>query len=140
MWFRQDLRLTDNPALLHAADSGKPILPLFILDEHSPDVRPLGAAQKWWLHHSLLSLSNGLKKLGCTLVLRRGASEDIIRNLVQDTSADAICWNRRYGAGEQPVDAAVRMAGNTRAANAATGIHSRAASTRGEKDTLPRRI
>ncbi len=33
IWFRQDLRRTDNPALTAAADSGYPVLPIYILDD-----------------------------------------------------------------------------------------------------------
>ncbi len=68
----------------------------------------MGAAQKWWLHHSLVSLSDDLKRLGVPLTLLRGAATDVIDALCQETGADSICWNRRYGAGEQAVDATIK--------------------------------
>ncbi|MGI9353540.1 MAG: cryptochrome/photolyase family protein [Rhizobiaceae bacterium] len=108
MWFRQDLRLVDNPALVHAMKSGKPVIAVYIHDEISPDVRPMGAAQKWWLHHSLDKLSASLEERRCKLHLHSGAAEDVIDIIVGQTGADAICWNRRYGEGEQAVDAAIK--------------------------------
>jgi deoxyribodipyrimidine photo-lyase len=109
MWFRQDLRIHDNPALNHAASSGKPIVAVFIHDEISPNIRPMGAAQKWWLHHSLVSHANELKTRGCKLILKSGAATDAIAQLKTETGADAICWNRRYGDGEQSVDADIKQ-------------------------------
>ena len=97
VWFRDDLRIADNPALHHAITLGKPVIPVFILDEESPEVRPLGGATKWWLHHSLTHLASDLSDHGVPLVLRRGAAEHIIRDIAQETSAGAVVWNRRYG-------------------------------------------
>src|SRR5687767_5435398 len=74
LWFRQDLRLTDNPALNHAAESGRPILPVYILDEGTR-VRPMGAASLWWLDKSLRALDGTLRERGSRLILRRGDSE-----------------------------------------------------------------
>jgi deoxyribodipyrimidine photo-lyase len=97
VWFRDDLRVADNPALHHAVALGNPVIPVFILDEESPEIRPLGGATKWWLHHSLVSLSADLTHLGAPLILRRGAAEGIIQDIAQDTGAGAVVWNRRYG-------------------------------------------
>ncbi|MGE3143562.1 MAG: deoxyribodipyrimidine photo-lyase, partial [Hyphomonadaceae bacterium] len=68
-WFRQDLRCADNPAWIAANAAGESI-PVFILDDETPGVRPIGAASRWWLHHSLEALN---ASLGGALVLRRGA-------------------------------------------------------------------
>ena len=108
MWFRQDLRLFDNPALAHAAESGKPVVAVYVHDEISPNIRSMGAAQKWWLHHSLENLSASLKEKGSKLYLRNGVAEDVIDTIVEQTGADAICWNRRYGEGEQAADSAIK--------------------------------
>jgi deoxyribodipyrimidine photo-lyase len=97
VWFRDDLRIADNPALHYAVSLGNPVIPVFILDEESPEVRPLGGATKWWLHHSLTMLGADLNALGTPLVLRRGRADDIIREITRDTSAGAVVWNRRYG-------------------------------------------
>ena len=51
-WFRQDLRLGDNPGLAHAAANG-PVLPVYILDDDNAAAHRMGAASRWWLHQSL---------------------------------------------------------------------------------------
>ena len=95
VWFRNDLRVADNPALDAAAKSGRPILPLYVLDE-TPGLRALGDAQRWWLDGSLRSLTGQLAKLGLRLVLRRGPAASIIQELARATGAGAVFWNRRY--------------------------------------------
>jgi deoxyribodipyrimidine photo-lyase len=92
VWFRQDLRISDNPALTLAADNGN-IIPVFILDDDTPENAKLGGASKWWLHHSLLSLNESLNS---KLIIRRGSSLNILKDLVQEHSADTVIWNRLY--------------------------------------------
>ncbi|GAA5202765.1 deoxyribodipyrimidine photo-lyase [Microbacterium jejuense] len=108
VWFRDDLRLADNPALRAAIDRGEPIVALYVLDEESPGVRALGGAARWWLHHSLASLGDRLRERGATLVLRRGPAERIVRELAVDASAGAVFWNRRYGGPEREIDTALK--------------------------------
>ena len=106
--FRDDLRIADNPALQAAAERGEKVLAVFILDEVSPDIRALGGASKWWLHHSLTALTASLAAIGVPLILRRGAAAQIITELVATTEAGAVFWNRRYGMGEREVDARLK--------------------------------
>ena len=61
MWFRQDLRLADNPALIEAVNSGD-IIPVYILDDHNSNSQKMGAASRLWLHYSLESLDKSLNK------------------------------------------------------------------------------
>ncbi|MDE2943075.1 MAG: deoxyribodipyrimidine photo-lyase [Gemmatimonadota bacterium] len=96
VWFRRDLRLHDNPALARAAESGRPVVPLFVLDEESRDVRPLGGASRWWLHESLRSLAEGLARTGLSLCLRRGPASDVLPEVVRETGAAHVVWNRCY--------------------------------------------
>lgn len=91
-WFRQDLRLNDNPALLAAADRGE-VLPVFILDDENSDKWRLGAASRLWLHHSLKSLNRSLEG---TLSIHRGRAEEIIPRLCRDHHIDQVFWNRCY--------------------------------------------
>ena len=93
VWFRQDLRLSDNPALRAAVVSGAPIIPLSILDDAAAGDWPWGGASRWWLHHSLTALDKALKG---HLVLKKGDAAKIILALVKQTDADAIVWNRCY--------------------------------------------
>ena len=108
MWFRQDLRLDDNPALFAAAKTGKPVIALFVLDEVSQGIRKLGGANRWWLYHSLKSLAKDLSELGVNLVLKSGPAADVIFSLTEDVGSDHIVWNRRYGEPEQRVDATIK--------------------------------
>lgn len=106
--FRDDLRVTDHPALHEAVSHGEPVVCLYVLDEESPGIRPLGGAAKWWLHHSLTSLAADLAALGTPLTLRRGAAGEVVRDVVRETGADRVLWNRRYGGPERAVDAGLK--------------------------------
>ena len=97
VWFRNDLRLADNPALHAAVERGEPLVLVYVHDEISEGIRPLGGATKWWLHHSLTALRQSIEALGGTLVLRSGKGLDVISRLVDEVSAGAVYWNRRYG-------------------------------------------
>lgn len=93
VWFRQDLRLADNPAFFQACTSHDTVIPVYILDENSV----LGEAQAWWLHHSLKALNDSLNtQLGLTLILRKGDSLAIILDLVKTIGVDGVYWNRCY--------------------------------------------
>lgn len=94
LWFRQDLRLSDNPALEHAAASGKPVVPVYIHDRAGE--RPTGAAGLWWLDKSLRALDAALGGRGSRLVLRSGDSEGQLRRLIEETGADAVFMNRLF--------------------------------------------
>jgi deoxyribodipyrimidine photo-lyase len=98
VWFRDDLRLSDNPALHAAATSGAPVICLYVLDEQSPALkppkaRPLGAAARWWLAQSLRALQASLTRLGATLVLRKGPTAKIMAELARETGAAAVFFN-----------------------------------------------
>jgi len=96
VWFRDDLRLSDNPALTEAAAGGAPLLALYILDDAAMgDWRP-GGASRWWLHHSLSSLAGELAACGAPLVLRRGAAESVLPALIAEMGATAVYWNRLF--------------------------------------------
>jgi deoxyribodipyrimidine photo-lyase len=71
VWFREDLRLDDHPALAAAAQSG-PVCAVYVLEDGTDLGRPLGGALKWWLHHSLKSLQASLSERGIELILLRG--------------------------------------------------------------------
>ncbi|MCU1533041.1 MAG: deoxyribodipyrimidine photolyase [Arthrobacter sp.] len=107
VWLRDDLRLDDNPALTAAAALGVPLTVVYVLDEGSPGVRPLGGAAKWWLHHSLRELAAALEAAGSRLLLRRGRAAEVIVDLAGQTGATSLLWNRRYGGPERAMDARV---------------------------------
>ena len=124
VWLRDDLRLGDNPALTAAVERGRAVLLVYLLDEVSPGIRPLGGAAHWWLHQSLASLATDTAGLGGRLLLRRGAAGDVIPGLVDELGAGAVFWNRRYGIAEREVDTAVK----TRLTDAGIVAHSFAGS------------
>ena len=95
LWFRRDLRLQDNLALHAAVATGRPILPLYILDD-AGEGRRLGAASLWWLDKSLRALDASLGRCGGRLILRRGDSEAELRRLIDQTGADQVFMNRRF--------------------------------------------
>jgi deoxyribodipyrimidine photo-lyase len=96
IWFRQDLRLHDNPALAAGIRRAGWILPLYILSEEEEGDWPSGGASRWWLHHSLEQLQDALQTRGVRLILKRGPALQIIRRMVRLSRADAVYWNRRY--------------------------------------------
>ena len=108
VWFRDDLRLADNPALLAACADGRPVTFLYVLEDADSVTRPLGAAARWWLHHSLASLARDLSRFGATLVLKRGNARRIVPAFARETGAGLVVWNRRYGAAAA-VDAAIAL-------------------------------
>ncbi|MDR6687402.1 deoxyribodipyrimidine photo-lyase [Arthrobacter sp. 1088] len=107
VWFRDDLRVRDNPALRAAVDDGAAVA-LYVLDEESPGIRPHGGAARWWLHHSLAALKDNLAALGIPLLLRRGPAAAVVQEITTAVGAGALFWNRRYGPAERMVDAGIK--------------------------------
>ena len=95
VWLRRDLRLADQAAFVAAATAG-PVSPVFVLDDDTPRHRKMGAASRWWLHHSLTALDSDLRKLGSRLVLRRGVAADVLADLANETDAAAVHCLRHY--------------------------------------------
>jgi deoxyribodipyrimidine photo-lyase len=96
VWFRQDLRLGDNPALAKALETCERIIPVFIFSSHEGGDWAPGAASRWWLHHSLSTLDDSLRALGSRLILRKGNSLQDLRELVRCSKATHVFWNRLY--------------------------------------------
>lgn len=95
VWFREDLRLADHPAL-HAAASAGAVVPAYIWSPGEEGEWAQGAASRVWLHHSLTALDASLRAVGSRLIVRRGAALEALRDLARETGADAVHWNRRY--------------------------------------------
>jgi deoxyribodipyrimidine photo-lyase len=109
-WIRQDVRLTDNAALSAAIASGRPVIPLFVLDDDAAGAWAPGGASRWWLHHSLAALADGLAARGSRLVLRRGDSRAILPALAAETGAAAVHAGRLYEPWARARDKAVAAA------------------------------
>ena len=91
-WFRQDLRLADNPALADAAACGD-VLPVYILDDDAAGDDRMGAASRWWLHRSLAALNDSLDG---RLVLARGDAATLLPQLASQLNVTAVTWNDCY--------------------------------------------
>jgi deoxyribodipyrimidine photo-lyase len=96
VWFRRDLRLTDQPALAAALAGGRHVVPVYV---HSPDEDgpwAAGGASRWWLHHSLRALDAALRERGSRLVVLRGPTLEALLALARATGATGVHWNRQY--------------------------------------------
>jgi deoxyribodipyrimidine photo-lyase len=96
IWFRQDLRISDNPALYEACKNSNNLTAIYIHDEESEGTRLLGGASKYWLHHALLDLQTSLEKLGVKLIFKKGKSEEILEKICTKNDISKIFWNRLY--------------------------------------------
>ena len=112
-WFRHDLRVADNPALLHAASLGGPVIPVLILDDGGRDPWQPGGAGRWWLHHSLRALSGSLTQRGSRLILRRGDPGQALAALARETGAQTVAWNRTFEPFKEARDGQIADALNT---------------------------
>ncbi|MDQ1241796.1 MAG: deoxyribodipyrimidine photo-lyase [Pseudomonadota bacterium] len=96
VWFRRDLRLTDNPALAAACERAQHVVALYV---HAPDEEGEwrhGGASRWWLHHSLARLDASLRARGGRLVLRSGNTLQALLAVAGETGARQVYWNRIY--------------------------------------------
>lgn len=110
VWFRRDLRASDNPALQEAVATDRPLLCIFCMEDGTPGQRPMGGAARWWLHHSLAALSDALAQRGARLRFFRGPAETVITSLCDVTRPAAVLWNRRYGADATRIDTPLKAA------------------------------
>jgi len=96
LWFRQDLRLGDNPALLAAVRRGGPVIPVFVWVPEEERPWAPGRASRWWLARSLAALDESLRERGSRLIVRRGPTVAALLKLAGECGADTVFWNRRY--------------------------------------------
>ena len=92
MWFRQDLRLEDNPALFEANKRGD-LIPIYILDDINSKRDKMGAASRFWLHHALDSLN---RSMGGKLELFSGDPLKLLPQIMEMSGAKSVFWNRCY--------------------------------------------
>jgi len=109
VWFRQDLRLSDQPALAAAAKAG-PVVGLYVLDDDAPGDWRIGGAQRWWLHHSLAALGAALKEMGVPLVLRRGRAEKVVATVAREIGARTVHALHHYEPWWKQAEAALAKA------------------------------
>ncbi|WP_324808713.1 deoxyribodipyrimidine photo-lyase [Sphingomonas sp. LY29] len=95
VWLRRDLRLADQAAFVAAAAEG-PVIPVYVLDDDTPKHRAMGAASRWWLHHSLEALDADLRELGSRLILRRGKAAAELSEVAKDVGATRVHGLHHY--------------------------------------------
>ncbi len=110
VWFGLDLRLADQPALQAALAHGGPVLPVFIWSPEEEAPWSPGAASRWWLHHSLAALERQLRARGSRLIVRRGPALLVLTELLRESGARAVFWNRRYEPAVRKRDALLEQA------------------------------
>jgi len=110
VWFRQDLRLHDNPALTEAWQAAAQIVPVYVLDDEAAGRWAMGGASRWWLHASLASLARDLAARGASLVLRRGDASRIIPALCEEAGASTVHAGIMHEPFWRKTDAAVAAA------------------------------
>ena len=110
VWFRQDLRLSDQRALVAAAGTGAPVIPLYILDDEAPGAWRMGGASRWWLNQSLASLEQSLASLGSKLILRRADTRKALVELVAQTGASTVYTQAAYEPWASALEAQVHTA------------------------------
>lgn len=111
LWFRKDLRLDDNPMLAAAVETGRPLIPVFILD---PETEALGAAPKWRLGLGVAAFARALEGIGARLIMRRGNAAEVLAALMAETGAAGVWWGRQYDAAAVARDTAVKAGLRTR--------------------------
>ena len=89
VWFRNDLRITDNAVINYCIENKRKILPIYIYDSSSS----LGSASMWWLKRSLVSLDKSLKG---NIMVFEGEPTRILLDLVRKYDIKEIIWNERY--------------------------------------------
>ena len=108
LWLRDDLRLDDHAAFHAAAD--RPALVIYVHDEVSPGLRPLGGASRWWLAHSLEALGADIAWRGGRLDILEGPAEEVVLKLARASEAVEVIWSRRYGGAEIEIDRRIKSA------------------------------
>ena len=107
VWFRRDLRLADHAALTAACATGRPVIPVFIYDDH---VAGLGAAPKMRLGLGVAHFAGALRQHSSCLILRKGPALAVLRALVRETGAGAVYWSRLYDPASKARDTDVKTA------------------------------
>lgn len=108
MWFRRDLRLGDNPALLAAGADGAEVVPVFVVD---PSFAASGSVRLAYLHDVLTSLDASIRSAcGVGLVIRHGDPTAVIPALAEELDAEAVFVSRDYSPYGRERDAAVAEA------------------------------
>ncbi len=109
-WFRSDLRLNDNTALLAACEKASEVLPLYVLDNALLTPKPKARARIRFMFQCLRDLDEQLRTRGSGLVVRRGNPREVVPLVAREAGVELVTWNRDYSAFAKRRDAAVENA------------------------------
>ena len=109
VWLRRDLRLADHRALTDAAQRGR-VLPVYIHAPQEEGAWAPGAASHWWLHRSLHALGQSLAARGLRLIVRQGGSLETLRQLLAESGARRVVWQRCYEPAVTARDTSIKAA------------------------------
>ena len=105
IWFRRDLRLDDHPMVQAALRAGRPLIPVFIYD---PETEALGAAARWRLGQGVAQFGKTLQGVGSRLILRKGNAAQVLDDLLAQTGAAGVMWQRMYDPASTARDASIK--------------------------------
>ena len=95
-WFRRDLRLEDNTALIQALNSSNSIIPIFIFDSNIIKILPKDDARISFIYNQLIGINKYLKRFNSSLLVLHGDPEKLILDLVQKKNISALYSNLDY--------------------------------------------
>lgn len=104
VWFRRDLRLADNPALIAALAGGQPVEAIYIDDAETEGDWPIGSASRWYLHQSLLDLQKSLAAINVPIRYLTGSATQQLPAVARETGASRVVWNRVVEPGQENID------------------------------------
>ncbi len=108
VWMRNDLRLTDNPALCSAIASHDVVAPVVVWSPEEAGAWALGSAARAWRSRSLEALAASITSRGGTLTVLSGPAAEALIGCAMTIGADTVVWNRRYEPSLAAVDDSVR--------------------------------
>ena len=113
VWFREDLRLTDNPTIIDAVQAAQTVVPVYALDPAHCEqtrygTRKTGDRRLRFLHECLEDLQSQLAARGGDLLVEVGAPRDVIPQVVDRYDADAVFTQTKPATEELEAEHAVR--------------------------------
>jgi deoxyribodipyrimidine photo-lyase len=107
-WFRNDLRIQDNTALSALCGRADEILPVFVFDPRIAGGETSAKPRRLFLLDCLERLRRDLQKRGLPLLIRSGQPERVLPQLLHETRAQLLSFNRDTTPFAKIRDAAVR--------------------------------
>lgn len=95
-WFRRDLRMEDNTALLAALGSGNPVLPIFIFDHHILDELPEDDPRVTFIYKQLKKIHLFLLEQNSSLRVFKGDPLKVWKSLLNQYKVKAVYVNKDY--------------------------------------------